>query len=252
MNKLLDLTGKLTVITGGGTGIGFAIASVFAENGSNVVITGRRINVLVDAVKSLGNKASYVASDITQLGEIPSLIDSIESSHGPIDILVNNAGIHIKKDVFDYTDTDFQQIILTNQSAVFAISREVARKMTLRKKGCILMISSMASQYGLPRVIGYTASKSAVEGMTRGLAVELSPLGIRVNCIAPGFIQTSMSAGALDSDPVRKSKVLGRTPLGFLGLPEDIANAALFLCSDAARYITGTVLPVDGGNSIGF
>src|SRR5208283_2950231 len=200
MNKLLDLTGKLTVITGGGTGIGFAIASVFAENGSNVVITGRRINVLVDAVKSLGNKASYVASDITQLGEIPSLIDSIESSHGPIDILVNNAGIHIKKDVFDYTDTDFQQIILTNQSAVFAISREVARKMTLRKKGCILMISSMASQYGLPRVIGYTASKSAVEGMTRGLAVELSPLGIRVNCIAPGFIQTSMSAGALDSD----------------------------------------------------
>ena len=111
---------------------------------------------------------------------------------------------------------------------------------------------TMASQYGLPKVIAYSASKAAVEGMTRAMATELSPKGIRVNCIAPGFIATDMSAKALDNDPERKAKVLGRTPMGALGHPSDIGEAALFLASDAAKYITGVVLPVDGGNSIGF
>jgi NAD(P)-dependent dehydrogenase (short-subunit alcohol dehydrogenase family) len=110
----------------------------------------------------------------------------------------------------------------------------------------------MASQYGIPQVIAYTATKSAIEGMTRAEAVELSPFGVRVNCIAPGFIYSDMSAKALDNDPVRKAKVIGRTPMGKLGTPEDIANAAYFLCSDDAAYITGAILPVDGGNSIGF
>ena len=110
----------------------------------------------------------------------------------------------------------------------------------------------MASQYGLPKVIAYTASKSAIEGMTRAMAVELSPKGIRVNCIAPGFIATDMSAKALNSDPERKNKVLGRTPMGYLGEPSDIGEAAVFLSSAAAKYITGVILPVDGGNSIGF
>ena len=110
----------------------------------------------------------------------------------------------------------------------------------------------MASQYGIPKVIAYTAAKSAIEGMTRAMAVELTPLGIRVNCIAPGFIKTDMSSKALDNDPERKVKVLGRTPMGRLGLPEEIANAAYFLCSDQASFITGVTLPVDGGNSISF
>jgi NAD(P)-dependent dehydrogenase (short-subunit alcohol dehydrogenase family) len=110
----------------------------------------------------------------------------------------------------------------------------------------------MASQYGIPKVIAYTASKSAIEGMTRAMAVELSPKGIRVNCVAPGFIATDMSAKALNNDPERKNKALSRTPMGVLGNPSDVGDAVLFLASDAARYITGVVLPVDGGNSIGF
>ncbi|MGH2643208.1 MAG: SDR family NAD(P)-dependent oxidoreductase, partial [Chitinophagaceae bacterium] len=118
--------------------------------------------------------------------------------------------------------------------------------------GSILQISSMAAQYGIPQVIAYTAAKSAIEGMTRAMAVELSPHGIRVNCIAPGFIKTDMSGGAMNNDPERKQKALSRTPLGKFGCPEDVADAAYFLVSDAAKYITGTVLPVDGGNSIGF
>ena len=118
--------------------------------------------------------------------------------------------------------------------------------------GVILNISSMASQYGIPNVIAYTAAKSAIEGMTRAMAVELSPIGIRVNCIAPGFIYTDMSSKALNDDPVRKAKVIGRTPLGKLGQPKDVAQAAYFLCSDESEFITGAILPVDGGNSIGF
>jgi NAD(P)-dependent dehydrogenase (short-subunit alcohol dehydrogenase family) len=110
----------------------------------------------------------------------------------------------------------------------------------------------MASQYGIPKVIAYTASKSAIEGMTRAMAVELSPKGIRVNCIAPGFIATDMSAKALNNDPERKAKVMSRTPMGVLGHPSDIGDAALFLASENSKYITGVVLPVDGGNSVGF
>jgi NAD(P)-dependent dehydrogenase (short-subunit alcohol dehydrogenase family) len=124
--------------------------------------------------------------------------------------------------------------------------------MVAEKTGSIINISSMASQYGIPLVIAYTASKSAVEGMTRAMAVELSPLGIRVNCIAPGFIKTEMSSKAMVNDPERKKKVYGRTPLGRFGTAEEVADAALFFASDSSSFITGVVLPVDGGNSIGF
>jgi len=138
------------------------------------------------------------------------------------------------------------------QTAVFALTREIGRHMIARRSGAIVMISSMASHYGIPGVIAYTAAKSAVEGMTRALAVEWSPFGVRVNCIAPGFIATPMSARALDTDAGRKSRVLARTPMGKLGEPADVAEAVLFLSSARARYITGVILPVDGGNSIGF
>ena len=166
--------------------------------------------------------------------------------------MVNNAGIHLKKALIDVSDEEYQQVILTNQKSVFSISREVAKHMIDQGSGVILNISLMASQYGIPNVIAYTAAKSAIEGMSRAMAVELSPIGIRVNCIAPGFIFTDMSSKTLNNDPERKAKVLGRTPLGKLGMPEDVANAAYFLCSDDASFITGAVLPVDGGNSIGF
>jgi NAD(P)-dependent dehydrogenase (short-subunit alcohol dehydrogenase family) len=167
-------------------------------------------------------------------------------------VLINNAGINMKKDFEEVTDAEFTQIINTNLVAVFSLSREVVRHMLKAGGGAIINISSMAAQYGIPKVIAYTASKTAVEGMTRAMAVELSPKGIRVNCIAPGFIATDMSAKALNNDAERKGKVMSRTPMGKLGAPSDVGDAALFLASDAAQYITGVVLPVDGGNSIGF
>jgi NAD(P)-dependent dehydrogenase (short-subunit alcohol dehydrogenase family) len=243
---------KLAIVTGGGSGIGFAIAEKFVQAKIKTIIVGRDEKKLSEAKKKLGKNCIIAKFDLTDLKLIPIIVNQITNDYGNIDILVNNAGINSKKDFVDVTDDDFQHIISTNLNAVFALSREVVKKMLLKKTGCIINISSMASQYGIPKVIAYTASKSAIEGMTRAMAVELSPKGIRINCIAPGFIATDMSAKALNNDKERKAKVLGRTPMGFMGNPSDIGDTALFLASDAAKYITGVVLPVDGGNSIGF
>lgn len=243
---------KLAVVTGGGSGIGLAIAQKFVQHGIRTVIIGRDSHKLDAAREQLGDLCVPVAGDLNDLSSIPVLVRTITERHGFIDVLVNNAGINMKKEFWEVTDEDFQRILLTNLTAVFALSREVIRSMMERGSGSVINISSMASQYGIPKVIAYTASKSAIEGMTRAMAVELSPKGIRVNCIAPGFIATDMSAKALNSDPERKNKALSRTPMGELGQPADIGDAALFLASDGAKYITGVVLPVDGGNSIGF
>jgi NAD(P)-dependent dehydrogenase (short-subunit alcohol dehydrogenase family) len=244
---------KVAIVTGGGSGIGLAIAEKFIQNGIRTVIAGRDQNKLNAAKARLGELCYAIRCDLSNLSEIPNLVDIVISRFGEIDILVNNAGINLKKDFVDVSNDEFQQIILTNVTAVFALSREVVKCMLEKKvRGSIINISSMASQYGIPKVIAYTASKSAVEGMTMAMAVELSPKGIRVNCIAPGFIATEMSARALNNDKERMGKVMSRTPMGALGLPTDIADAALFLASDESKYITGVVLPVDGGNSIGF
>lgn len=244
---------QTALVTGGASGIGLAIAQKFIQAGICTIIIGRDTGKLEQVRQELGDLCIPVAFDLTDLTGLPSLVQRLTAQHGTIDMLVNNAGINFKKDFAEVSDNDFQRILLTNVTAVFSLSREVVKTwQAAGHKGCIVNISSMASQYGIPKVIAYTASKSAIEGMTRAMAVELSPAGIRVNCIAPGFIATDMSAKALDNDPERKSKVLARTPMGELGRPADIGAAALFLCSPGAAYITGVVLPVDGGNSIGF
>jgi len=188
---------------------------------------------------------------LNDIAGIPAMITSI-TKNNPIDILVNNAGINLKKEFLDVTDEDFLSIIHTNLLSVFAVSKAVVKNMKDNNGGNIINISSMASQYGIPKVIAYSASKGAIESMTRAMAVELAPFGIRVNCVAPGFIKTKMSAKALDSDPERKNKVLSRTPMGILGEPSDIADAVFYFASSESKFTTGTILPVDGGNSIGF
>jgi NAD(P)-dependent dehydrogenase (short-subunit alcohol dehydrogenase family) len=243
---------KIAIITGGASGIGLAIARKFARNEIVTILVGRDREKLKKACHELGELSDWFSCDLTQLDEIPGLVQAIIDKYGRIDILVNNAGMHLKKSMFEVTDDEYQKVILTNQTTAFSLTRAVAGFMQEQESGVILNISSMASIYGIPYVMAYTASKSAIEGMTRAMAVELSPLGIRVNCIAPGFIKTDMSSSALDKDPERKNKVLSRTPMGRLGKPEEVANAAVFLVSDSASYITGVVLPVDGGNSIGF
>ena len=250
MNSLFDK--KIAIVTGGASGIGLAIATKFVQNDIFTIIIGRDQEKLACAKQSLGDLSDTISFDLNELHKIPILIEDIIKRYGTIDILVNNAGVNLKKDFTEVTDEEFLNILQTNVLSVFAISREVVKNMLVNKKGSIINISSMAALYGIPKVIAYTASKAAIEGMTKAMAVELSPQGIRVNAIAPGFIATEMSSKALNGDKERKQKVMSRTPMGYLGATEDIGEAALFLASDAAKYITGTSLPVDGGNSVGF
>lgn len=243
---------KVAIVTGGGSGLGLAITQKFVAEKIRTVIVGRTEAKMMQACTQLGDLCSYLVCDLSDLDAIPELVKIVKEDFGSIDILVNNAGIHLKKPMTEVTDQEFENVIKVNLTAVFTLSREVGKVMLQQGSGSILNISSMAAQYGIPQVIAYTAAKTGIEGMTRAMAVELSPGGVRVNCLAPGFIETEMSAKALNNDPERKQKVLGRTPIGKLGKPGDVGEAAFYLCSDNAAYLTGVVLPVDGGNSIGF
>ena len=250
--NVFSLEGKLALITGGGSGIGFDIAQCMISAGAKVVITGRREHALKESIDILGESAQYVVNDVTELSSLEGLVGHIETHIGPIDILVNNAGINMKKPALEVSDEDFQRIVHTNLNAAFALTRACAKRMIERQSGSILMISSMAAYYGIDRVVAYAASKSGVEGMVKVLASEFSKFNVRVNAIAPGFIETAMMQTAMNSDPDRMNKALSRTPMGKFGKPDDIGWAAVFLSSEAAGYITGASLPVDGGNSIGF
>jgi NAD(P)-dependent dehydrogenase (short-subunit alcohol dehydrogenase family) len=249
---MTDQNKRVAIVTGGGSGLGFAISQKFTEAGIETIIVGRDKEKLNKAKEELGSLCHAVVCDVSDLSSVPGFVSNVLKQFGQIDILVNNAGINMKKEITEVTDEDFQKVITTNLTAVFVMSREVIKHMQEKKSGCIINISSMAAQYGLPKVIAYSASKTAIDGITRAMAVELGPKGIRVNAIAPGFIYSAMTAKALDSDPERKAKVFNRTPMGHMGQPDDIGAAALYLASDAAKYVTGVVLPIDGGNSIGF
>jgi NAD(P)-dependent dehydrogenase (short-subunit alcohol dehydrogenase family) len=250
--SVFSLDGKLALITGGGSGIGFHIAQCIVQAGARVVLTGRREAVLKEATETLGSNATYFVHDITQLNTIPALIETIENQCGPIDILVNNAGINMKKFAVEVTDADFDRVVQTNLHAVFSMTRECGKRMIARKEGSIIMITSMAALYGIDRVVAYTASKSAVGGMVKALTTEFSPYNVRINAVAPGFIETPMMLTAMNGDITRRDKAMDRTPMGTWGKPDDVGWAAVFLASPAAKFITGVSLPVDGGNSIGF
>ncbi len=246
------LEGETALITGGGTGLGFAIAQCFVEMDARVVIVGRRREVLERAVERLGPNAFLIVQDITEFDESPELARRAREIAGAaISILVNNAGNLIKKPSTEMTVSEFQWILNTHLLAAHALTRAVVPDMVKRKHGHILFIASMASIIGLPHVLAYSAAKSACCGMTRSLASEFSPLGIRVNAIAPGWIETEMVKKALQNDRPRREKILSRTPVGHFGQPKDIGWAAVYLCSPAAKFVTGTVLCVDGGVSIG-
>lgn len=240
------------IVTGANAGLGFATAKKFCDNGIITYVNGRSEEKTRKACEELGPNARPFILDLNNLDEIPGAVAKLAEEAGVIDILVNNAGINMKKEFLEVTNEEFQSILHTNVLALFAVSREVAKLMKENGSGSIINISSMAAQYGIPKVIAYSASKTAIDGMTRAMAVDLAQFGIRVNAVAPGFIKTNMSSKALDSDPERKNKVLSRTPMGRLGEPSDVADAVYYFATSESKFTTGTVLPVDGGNSIGF
>jgi NAD(P)-dependent dehydrogenase (short-subunit alcohol dehydrogenase family) len=247
-----SLDGETALITGGGTGLGFGIATCLAKAGARVVLVGRRADVLERAAAKIGKSASFEAHDITKYDQTEQIIQRVTQRVAPISILVNNAGIHLKKSAQETTPEEFNAVLQTHVVAAFSLVRAVLPDMVARKHGNILFTASMASLFGIPLVMAYSAAKSAYLGMVRSLATEVSSHGVRVNAIAPGWIESDMMLKALAGDSERSDKILGRTPMKCFGKAEDVGWAATYLCSPAARFVTGIVLPVDGGVSNGF
>ena len=248
--NVFSLKGELALITGGGTGLGFAVAQCFVEAGARVIIVGRRQEPLETAVQKLGPAARSRVFDVTRFSETDNFVKSIEREIGPISILVNNAGIHLKKPAEETTVDEFSTILDTHLLGAFSLTRAVIPGMKQRQHGSILFMASMASLFGIPYVVAYSAAKAAYAGVVWTLSTELAQHGIRVNAIAPGWIQSDMMRGAMDSERTRR--VLERTPMHRFGEPDDIGWTAVYLCSTAAKFVTGVMLPVDGGASIGF
>lgn len=248
----VNLEGELALITGGGTGIGYAIASAFVDAGASVVIVGRRADVLGDAAERLGPKVIAITHDVTDLDSAEALFVSIKTATGRApSILVNNAGQHMRGKL---TESGVEQVDALFRIHVLAAMRltELALKdMTIKKHGNILFVSSMSAYMGLQNVPGYSIAKSAIEGAVRQLAVEYGAEGIRVNAIAPGWITTEMFEESMKGTD-RRTRILGRTPLGRFGQTSEVGNTAAFLVSPLASFITGSSLRVDGGVAISF
>ena len=238
---------SLALITGGGTGIGFAIAKKLHSMKKTVILTGRRKEKLTEAKKILRSRCHIIEHDISNQSSIPNLVNEIEKNYGNIDILINNAGIHLRKIAIETSDEEWGKVIDTNLNSVFSLSRECAKKMMKRKKGNIILIGSVTTIIGLPDVSAYATSKTALSGLARTLAIELGKYSINVNCICPGFIKTAIFKRVRKKDPKRFEKILSRTPLDRFGKVEDISNVVGFLCSPEAEFITGSTIPVDGG-----
>ena len=251
MTSPYSLEGKRILVTGGGQGIGLAISHAIVDAGGFAVLSGRHEETLAAACRDLGERSSFFVGDVSDLPSIPAFVEKVEEQ-GPLWGLVNNAGRNLKKDVVDTSDEEFLAVLQINLLGAFAMTREVGKRLLARGEGSILFVASMTSLFGIPKVCAYTASKAAVAGLAKQIATEFSPKGVTVNAVAPGFIDTAMSRKAFDGDPNRRAKVISRTPMDRLGTPEEVGMAAAFLLSPAARYLTGVVLPVDGGTSIGF
>jgi gluconate 5-dehydrogenase len=252
MKNPFSLEGETALITGGGSGLGLGIASSFVAAGSKVVLVGRRADVLKKAAQKLGKSAAFETHDITRLDAAEDLVLRAGKPFGAISILVNNAGVHLKKPALGISAAGFNAVFQTHVAAAFRLTQVVLPGMMKRRHGNILFIASMASLFGIPLVAAYSAAKSAHLGLVRSLTTEVSPHGVRVNAIAPGWIKSDMMLRALNGDLPQSQRILSRTPMNCFGTAADVGLAATYLCSPAARFVTGVVLPVDGGASIGF
>jgi NAD(P)-dependent dehydrogenase (short-subunit alcohol dehydrogenase family) len=245
-----SLEGKIAFVTGAGRGLGQAGALALARAGADVACVSRTRSQLEEtaaAVERLGRKARIFVADTRSPQEVDAAVQGAADVFGRIDILFNNAGTNIRKAVVDMPDEDWQTIMDTNVRGAFLVARAVARVMIPRRSGSIINMSSMSASSAEPTKAVYAASKGAVALLTKGLALELAPHGIRVNAIAPGYMLTSLVRGGLDADPARKTRVLARIPMGRLGEPEEIGGALVFLACDASRYVTGASIAIDGG-----
>lgn len=242
-----DLSGRAAIVTGANTGIGQGIALALAAAGADVALVGRTpADETAERVRALGRRAALVAADLGSIEPVGRIVEESLAAFGRLDILVNNAGIIRRADSVDFTEADWDAVIDTNLKSLFFLCQAAGRHMLGQGAGKIVNIASLLSFQGGIRVPSYTAAKHGVAGLTRLLANEWAPRGVNVNAIAPGYIATNNTV-ALQADAAREKAIRERIPAGDWGTPEDLGGAAVFLASDAARYVHGHVLAVDGG-----
>ncbi len=243
------LDGRVALVTGSSTGIGLALARGLAQAGALVVLNGRDVQRLAQARQALAAEGLAVRSEAFDVGDAAATqaaVQRIEDAAGPIDILVNNAGITRRGAFHEMAAADWQAVLHTNVDSVFVVGQAVAQRMVARRRGAIINICSVMSELGRPGTAAYTASKGAVKMLTKGMAVDLAPHGVRVNGIGPGYFRTELTA-PLAADPRFNDWLVGRTPARRWGEVDELAPVAVFLASDASRFVNGHILYVDGG-----
>jgi NAD(P)-dependent dehydrogenase (short-subunit alcohol dehydrogenase family) len=242
-----DLTGRVAVVTGGGRGIGRAIADGLARHGAQVVLSGRTEATLLDAARAIGERASTHVADVSHEADVLALRDAVLTRHGRIDVLVNNAGINpIFRGIERISLDEWQSIIDINLTGTFLCCKHLGGAMVEQGRGSIINISSVGGHVGLLRSVPYCASKGGVEMLTRALALDWAQRGVRVNTLAPGWVDTDLTHGLLEHD-LHGKRLLDHTPMGRFATAGDMVGAAVFLASDASAYMTGQSLLIDGG-----
>jgi gluconate 5-dehydrogenase len=253
MNEMYSLEGRCAVVTGGSTGLGLATTRALVASGAKVLVLSFETKEQAsEALAEFGDRVAFYQFDITGTDNTPALVETLIAEHGPITILVNNAGNHCKKPIEEMSVADYQKVLDVHLVGAFALTKALVPHMKAQKLGSIIFMASMTSYIGQPAVAGYSTAKAGILGLVHTLATECGPENVRINAVAPGWIDTPMFHKATDNDPPRLNKILGRIPMNRVGDPMDIGMAVSFLSSEAARYINGICLPVDGGALIGF